>query len=73
MSSDDTTKDLALDDGDAENILGGTRKKVAKPAAKKVSNPQHSTGHSLPSITIQAPMTPVEEANTSDTDNPDEC
>jgi hypothetical protein len=47
-------EDLALDDADAESVIGGSKKKAhraGKPGAK-------TAGHSLPPIIIQSPPTP---------------
>ena len=49
----DAQKDLALNTEDAENVVGGARKKAHKKAA-----PHKAAGHSLPTINIQTPLGP---------------
>ncbi len=55
----DEQKDLALGDDDAENVVGGTKKKAKK--VQKVSNPARSTGHAGPNVNVQFPTNPVEQ------------
>jgi hypothetical protein len=53
---DDAQKDLALNPEDAENVVGGVKKKKAKKAAKHAVH--KAAGHAGPNINIQTPMTP---------------
>ena len=70
----DAQKDLALNPEDADNVVGGTRKKVQKKAAA-----HKAVGHSLPPIIVTGSVTPVTEttdpsANPSgDGDSTDDC
>ena len=69
-------EDLALDDADAENVIGGSKKK-----AHKVSNPAHSVGHSLPPIISQGVPMPTaasdpgvsSDDSSADNTDPDDC
>ena len=76
MSIDsEANKDLALNDEDAESVVGGTKKKAAKPAHTQVTHHAAASGHSLPPINVQgAPSTDATSTDDMSGDtNPDDC
>ncbi len=62
----DAQKDLALNPEDAENVVGGVKKKAkAKHAVHKAA------GHAGSNINLQYPTTPEVQASTDDCDPDD--
>jgi hypothetical protein len=59
----DAQKDLALNPEDAENVIGGVKKKAHKKAAV-----HHAAAHAGPNINIQGPVTSTPYVDSSDCD-----
>jgi hypothetical protein len=63
----DAQKDLALNPEDAENVVGGVKKKAKK--AKHVAH--KAASHAGPNINIQTPTTPTEYTDGTQTYDPE--
>jgi hypothetical protein len=63
----DAQRDLALNPEDAENVVGGLKKKAAKKAAV-----HQAVGHAGPNINIQGPVTSTPYVDNSDCDPGDD-